>query len=237
MSPAALLGLALFATPPDLGQGRVYDPLDTTDQSALAKQLLLHVPLLEVELEPTTDNLLQENPRTGYAAVLSPSRVICLSFLVKDAKKVTLVGPKGRVEARVLYADDETRVAMLKPEGDIARAGLVPVSGWVPPSAREVDMPVFALVSTLELAGVAQGVLTQLGKLEEYEGFLRVDLKLHRGMPVFDQRARLLGFSRVVAWDTDRFMIVPPEKLRATKTATGAARPPQRTETTPWWAK
>lgn len=238
MSALALLTLAL-AAPPALEPGRVYDPVSTQDQEDLAARLRLHVPLVEAKLPDTPDTLTQENPRTGYAAVLSQARVVCLSFLVKDAEAVTLVGPKGKVPAEVLFVDHEARVAMLRPKAPLKSAGLYPVTGWVPPNEREVDMWLFALVSTLDLAGVTQGVLTHNAELREYGGFLRTDLKLERGMPVFDRRARLVGFSRVVAWDQDRFMIVPPEKVRSAKTSTAASARPLRPKKKPrpWWSK
>ena len=85
-------------------------------------------------------------------------------------------------------------------------------------------MNVFALVSTDEHAGVVHGVVTHTGAMAEYEGHPRVDLKLAGGMPVFDERARLIGYSRVVAWDVDRFMLVPYEKIVSARTSTPRRR-------------
>lgn len=225
--------------PPELDAARVYDPMSTADQEAMAKRLLLHVPLLEITIDEAQDTVFGENPRTGYAVVLSDRRVACLSHLLQGALSVTLVGPKGRLPARVLLVDHERRVGILEPQGDLHKIGLYPITGVVPKKQREVDMTLFALVSTLELAGVSQGVLTHQGTLIEYQGFPRVDLKLDRGMPVFDRRARLVGYSRVVAWDVDRFMIIPPEMIQAARTSSAArARPaPPKKASRPWWAK
>jgi len=239
------LGLALCASlivgaaPPALESNRVYDPMSTADQEAMAKRLLLHVPSLEIEVDDAHSTVWAENPRTGYGVVLSPRRVVCLSHLVQGATHVTIVGPKGRGPAQVVLLDHERRVAILEPKVALHSLGLLPVAGVVAKPERSVDMPVFALVSTLDLSGVSQGVLTHLGTLQEYQGFPRIDLKLTRGMPVFDQRARLLGYSRVVAWDTDRFMIIPQEMIQAARTSSAArAQPaPPKKESRPWWAK
>ncbi|MCA9553240.1 MAG: hypothetical protein KC933_24605 [Myxococcales bacterium] len=249
MIAASLVCLAALASPPppppakaagpaELARTAPYDPLDASDQEAMAKRLLLHVPMLQVAVKDT-GAVLGENPRTGYGVVLAEDRIIALSFLVQDASAVTLVGPKGHGPAKVAVVDHERRVAVLVPEVPLASLGLYPVKGVVPKRERVVDMSVFALVSTLELAGVAQGVLTDTGDQEELEGHPRVDLTLERGMPVFDARARFLGYARAVAWDRDRRMLVPPEQIKAARTATAAPpRPPtQKTPSRPWWAR
>jgi hypothetical protein len=243
---APLLALALLGAPPppgplpeELARTAPYDPMSSADQEALARRLLLHVPLLQVHLKET-GAVEAENPRTGYGVVLAEGVVVALSFLLQDAASVTLVGPKGRGPARVALVDTPRRVAVLVPEVPLAQLGLYPVAGEVPATERALDMPVFALTATLDLSGVLQGVLTELGEQLELEGHPRSDLVLERGMPVFDARARLVGYARAVAWDRDRSMLVPPEKIKAARTATAAPpRPPptQRTARPPWWAR
>lgn len=235
---AALLSVA--ARPPaSFEPQRSYDPLNAVDQEAMARRLLLHVALLEIEISDKDMTVWGENPRTGYGAVIAKDRIVCLSTLLQGASKITIVGPKGRQSATVLLKDDKRRVAILKPEGDLQQSGLYPTMGSVPLAERKVDMTAFALVSTLDLAGVSQGVLTHRGVLREYQGHPRIDLKLIRGMPVFDRRARLLGYSRVVAWDVDRYMLISPEQIQSARTSTAAPQRPtrQRNDKRPWWGK
>ncbi len=232
--------LCLAATPPpSFEPERIYDPLNTVDQEAMARRLLLHVALLEIQINDSSMTVWGENPRTGYGAVIAKDRIVCLSTLLEGASKITIVGPKGRQSAKILMKDEQRRVAILAPDGSLDASGLYPVTAMVPLGQRKVDMTAFALVSTLELAGVSQGVLTHRGVLREYQGHPRIDLKLTRGMPVFDRRARLLGYSRVVAWDTDRYMLISPEQIRSARTSTAAHPPPaqQKNDKRPWWGK
>lgn len=241
MKAAAVLALALAAAPPT-PRGRVYDPLDTADMEAMAKRLLTHVALLEIRLAERGATLWAENPRTGFAAVLPDGRLLALSHLLDDAERITVIGPKGRTDAKVALRDDDRRVAVLTVDRPLPRLGLAPVVGWVSKGERRAGMDVLALVSTLDLAGVSRGVLTHEGTLKEYGGYPRIDLKLTRGMPIFDVQARLLGFSRVVAWDTDRYMFVPKEKVDAALAAPAAAkaaakREAKAAEAAPWWVR
>ena len=56
-------------------------------------------------------------------------------------------------------------------------------------------------------------------------------------MPVFDARARFIGYSRTVAWDRDLQMLVPPDKISAARTATRSEGDPKPVKPSPWWGR
>ena len=204
---------------------KIYSPWRLEDLEALAEVLKKHVAL--VEIEPTIPHdieTLDEPTRQGYGVVIGPRRIAMLSFLAEGARTIRVSGPRGRpLEAQLLVYDIERRVAVLETRAPLKRAGLEPAP-FAPRQDRQIDQSIFALVSTLPQSGVLHGTLTDLGEVEELDGIPHIDLRLVRGMPVFDERARLVGFSRTVAWDLDPFMIVPAEKILSAESATAAAR-------------
>lgn len=232
--PLIALALALSAAPPPAT--KVYTPLVTGELDQLAQVLRRRVAYFEVKAK-APESPLSPEPINGWGAPIDENLVVILAHVVKDATSVTVIGPTGRTSAEVVLIDLERRVAIVKTKRPVKAIGLEVVRPS-PPAERKTDMNVFALVSTDEHAGVVHGVITHTGEMKEYEGHPRVDLRLAGGMPVFDDRARYIGFSRVVAWDADRYMIVPYEMIVSARTSTGAAASPAaQTPRRPWWGK
>lgn len=242
MSPLPLLAVLLLPGAPPAGKGepRVFDAFQLEDQEKLARVLREHVAELEVEVPRRPDAPLEDDRRDGYGVVLEPRRLAVLSFIVEDALRVSVRGPTGRaLEGKVVLFDQERRVAIVETARPVSEVGLVPAA-ISPIEGRQVDLVVFALTNTGPEATVVQGVITHVGDEPEYEGHHRVDLELNLGMPVFDDRARFVGYARQVAWDRDKRMLITPEQIRAARTATGAkdragARGSQATR--PWWGR
>ncbi|MEO1337446.1 MAG: hypothetical protein AAFV29_17510, partial [Myxococcota bacterium] len=132
--------------------------------------------------------------------------------------------------------DTPRRVALFRTEKPLASIGLKS-SQPLDRDKRQVDADVFALVNTDPGAGVLQGVITQVGREPEYEGHPRTSLELSFGMPVFDAYTRWVGFARAVAWDRDRQMLIPPDKVRLARTATAAPAAAPEKPSRPWWAR
>lgn len=213
----------------------------TEDLHELAKVLKRRTAYLEVKLEPVPDQPLAEKERTGFGVVLEPKLVATNYFVLERAAEVWVIGPKQiRVRGSVVLEDVKRRVALIRTEKDLSETGLVPAEP-LPQKARKIDLTVFALVSTQDLAGVVSGVLTDTGATPELEGHPKTSLALHVATPVFDGNLRFVGFARAVAWDQDKLLLVPPEMISEARTATAAAAERQekarRRDTRPWWAK
>lgn len=242
MRSIAILLLVLSARPalaeePD----RHFGAERTEDLHELARLLKRHTAYLEVKLEPIEDQPLAEKQRTGFGVVLEPTLVATNYFVVERAAEVFVLGPEHRrIRGEVVLADVKRRVALIRAERDLAETGLFPAEP-LPKKEREKGLTVFALVSTRELSGVVDGVLTDTGAAPELEGHPRTSLALHLSMPVFDGDLRFVGYARAVAWDPDKLMLIPPEKISEARTATAAAAArrakEQQKDTRPWWGK
>lgn len=226
----ALLTATLIAQAP-------FDPARIDAMQRMADRLRTHVAYLDIELPAEPGQPLAETSRDGFGVAWGPNRVLCLSFLVDGAANVTVRGPRGTVAARVILADVERRVAILETASPLVGIGLVSAPA-APQTSRAIDAPVFALVGTTVESHVLIGHVLDEGTLAELQGHPRISLKLLRGMPVFDDRARFVGYSRAVAWDRDTAMIITPEHVRAAATATTArALPPKAPREEPWWVR
>ncbi len=234
MKRLALLFLLLATTAH--AEERRYRSLVSRDMDALSSVLRRHVAYLTIEPK-RGDSPISPVARNAYAAVLEPQRLVALAHLVDDADAIHVKGPKGSLVAKVVLMDKKRRVAILETTAGLDTIGLFPAPRST--AERKIDMELFALISTEGESGVLHTVLTHKGDIPEYEGHPRIDLKLTAGMPVFDDRAHLFGYSRVLAWDSDRFMVVPLEKVDAARTSTGAAAapPPPKAPEKPWWAR
>ena len=168
--------------------------------------------------------------------MIDPVTVATVAQLCTDASSVQVIGPKGRLAAKVRLLDLERRVALLRTEAPLARVGLE-VSRPLAVDERTEDAEVFALVNTDPGAGVVHGVITQVGQEPEYEGHPRTTLDLSFGMPVFDAYARWVGYARTVAWDRDRHMLIPPDKITLARTSTAPRVKAPETPKRPWWAR
>ncbi|MBK6683519.1 MAG: hypothetical protein IPG45_03535 [Deltaproteobacteria bacterium] len=237
MNPAPLLLFSLVVVAAPSGPRR-YSQLAIKDMEELAPVLRSQVAEIRIELFPDGP-IIGEEERIGYGVPWGERRVVLLAPLLDRAKKVWIKGPKGELPAQVILMDPVRRVAILETKVPLLQVGLrnVPVREK---RERKVDDEVFALVSTAQESGVVYGVITQDGTDPEYEGHPRIDLKLDSGMPVFDDTARFVGYSRVVAFDQDRFMLITPEMIRGAQTATASAfrKPaPEDGKKRPWWAR
>jgi hypothetical protein len=235
MRAAALVALlAIGAAPP---KPRVFHPSSMHDLEDLVPVLRSHVAYVEAEVDKHAD--LEESAHDGFGAVLDARHVVTLSFNVENARRVHVSGPAGPpLAAHIVLDDMERRVAILETEAPLSSIGLSPVT-MAPREDRKLDADVFALTTTRPEATIVHGVLIYAGDDPEYGGHHRVDLKLNHGMPVFDDRARLVGYSRAVAWDKDALMLVTPELIAAARTSTGASGPADRKPASkkPWWSK
>lgn len=242
--PLLITAIALASSPAALAAPakpeRIYKPAALADLQALVPVLRTHVAHLEVEVAPSSDDPLRETERDGYAVVLDPHRLAVLSFTVENAKRIMISGPGDkRIPGLVVLSDVERRVAIIESKIALSQAGLVPAP-IAPLASRRIEDDVFALVFSGQEATVMHGVFVYVGDDPEYGGHHRVDLKLARGMPVFDSRARFVGYARAVAWDKDPLMIVTPEMIQAARTATGAAARDSaspKKSARPWWSK
>lgn len=225
---SALLALLLAADP------RPYDPSSVASMDALAIRLRRHV--AEVEVVLPAEPPLSAEERSGYAAILGPSTLACLGPLVNGAARVEVRGPGGALHATVRLVDLERRVAILESEAPLARVGLE-VPEAAPLSSLALDAPIFAMVATSKEAHVMNGVILDAGEAPELEGHPRISLRLEQGMPVFDDRARLLGYARTGALDKDRALIVTLAHVREARTASASATPRASASSRPWWAK
>lgn len=209
---------------------------DTDDLDRAARRLRRHVAYITAALKTDEDDPLEPETADGYALATGPRALVCQAFLVKDAEKIQVEGPKGTLEVEIEALDVDVRVARLVSKEPLASVGLYPATES-PASDREVGMDLIALVSTLPGASVVSGELTELGDGVGLDGNLRSSLRLTRGMPAFDTRLRWVGLARVVAWDPDRSLLIPPELTRIEKKAPRAEPPPAAEPERPWWAR
>ena len=232
--------LLIAAAPPG---PKLYQSGEMRDLEAILPVLKKYVAYVRVEAKAKDSGPLEGEERDGFGVVLDQNKIALLCFITTDADKITVEGTNGkRSEAKVVLYDAERRVAILESKLPLKTLGLEPAP-IAPKDARKLDGEVFALTTTGIEAAVLHGVFTYVGDEEEYGGHSRVDLLLERGMPVFDHAARFVGFSRNVAWDKDRQMLVTPEMIRDARTSTGAAtmkspaNEPQQPAKKPWWSK
>lgn len=228
MRSSALLCLALLGLPRHASAQpeRPLDPSDHQDRERMATILLRRVAHVVAKPRPRKTDAFRHERRDGFGVAVGPRRVVCLSFIVERAESVTVRGPNGqKAGAKVILYDVERRVAVLEPDRDVAALGLEVVTPARAPE-RSLDQPLFALSATVE-PFLLDGVLTDVGAADELEGLLMSDLKLAGGMPVFDDRARFVGYSRAVEWDQNRLLLISPEVIEAARTAT---RTPARGE-------
>ncbi len=251
MSLVGYLVLSLAAAGP-AKKLRRYDPLATTDRAELTKKLKTHVAHVQVKL-PTEENVTRWGAeQSGFAVVLEPKLLAVQSFVVDKASSIRVQGPQGTLPVRVVLDDRKRRVTLLRSDQPLRSIGLVPA----PTKKRSKlarDQVVFSLISTVAEATVLDGAIVDPGEMPEYEGHPRIDLKLKNGMPVFDEYAQFVGYARWVAWDVDKFMIVPIDHIQAARTATQAAARKKVAPSTdcaeakfgqkcrpahvPWWSK
>lgn len=218
-----LLAAVLLASPARAEEApRIYEWINASDREALAAELFTRVAYLEVSVERDPDQPAMPARRDGFGAVIAPRRVAALSFVVEKAARVRVNGPKGHLDGAVILEDVERRVAIVETKEPLSKIGLFP-SETVPAAGFERNATVFALVSTTGQAGVVNGVVTAPVADPGLDGHLKISMKLAYGMPVFDTRARLVGYARAVAWDAFKDLLVTTEMIEAARTATAAA--------------
>ncbi|MBI4820080.1 MAG: trypsin-like peptidase domain-containing protein [Deltaproteobacteria bacterium] len=183
------------------------DSMDVESISKLTSRLRPHVATLEVARKGAA--FAAEDDLTGYGVVIGDRLVAAQCFLVRGAESIRITGTKERrLDAQVVRFDLERRVALLETKQDLSTIGLRPAK-IAPRASRIEEMPVYALTDTGDEPGVLSGMVSDEGDLDEYAGNTRTTLELKGGMPVFDGRARFVGYARFVSWDVDRFMLVP----------------------------
>jgi hypothetical protein len=217
-----------------------WDPQRAEHLHQLGELLKKHTAYLDVKVKPDPRQPLSEKERNGFGVVLADDLVATNYFVVESAEAVTVSGPKHvAIAGKVVLRDAERRIALIRTDEKLDRTGLVPAKP-LEKKDRKPETDVFALVSTLDFSGVVSGEITDIGSSPEVEGHPKTTLELYSAMPVFDSELRFVGFARTVAWDKDKSMLVPPEMIKAARTATSAAAKkasePQK-ETRPWWAK
>ena len=233
------LGVLVVVTPTSAegAKPRIYSVLDSQDLSDAAKVLRRRVAYVDAKHPIPEGQPLLGGQMDGWSVVTDTHEIICQALLVAGAEDIWIQGPKGRTKATITVLNRRLRWARLRTQRPIHELGLEPA----PPSPageRKVGMHVFALVSTRPGSGVITGVLTEEGVAEHLEGHPRTDLKLVRGMPVFDEQMRWLGVTRASAWDADPFLIIPPEMTRQSPPPPRQSPPPPPKERErPWWAR
>lgn len=214
----ALLGL-LLCVRASASPERPIDPSNHDDRERMAAILLKRVAHISARPAPRPSDAFRNELQDGFGVAIAPRRVVCQSFIVHRAEKITIRGPNGKKSpARVLLYDVERRVAILEPEADVQTLGLEVVT-IARAADRAMDQPLFALSATIE-PYLLDGVLTDTGEAAELEGLLLSDLKLSRGMPAFDDRGRFVGYARAVEWDQNRLLLISGEVIAAARTAT-----------------
>lgn len=250
----ALALAALIAAAPTPAAKKIYRANELGDLEAIMAVLKKHVAYVKIEAINAESGPLEPEQRDGFGVPIDDRKIALLAHLLTDAKKITVQGANGReTEAKIVLYDLERRVAILEAARPLRDLGLI-APEVAPKPTRKLDEEVFALTTTGDDAAVLHGVFVYVGEEEEYGGHSRIDLKLERGMPVFDRTARFIGYSRNVAWDKDRQMLITPEMIKEARTATGAAsetrrgNDPRRShpgamdsrrsqDAKPWWSK
>jgi hypothetical protein len=217
-----------------------WDPQRAEHLDQLGALLKRHTAYLEVKVKSEPRQPLAEKERNGFGVVLEDKLVATSYFVVDKAERVFVIGPERRkIEGRIVLADVQRRIALIRTDTSLATTGLAPAK-ILEKADRKPEADVFALVSTLDFAGVVHGIMTDTGSSPEVEGHPRTTLELYYAMPVFDAELRFVGFARTVAWDRDKTLLVPPDMITEARTATTAAAKQAkepRKETRPWWAK
>jgi hypothetical protein len=243
MIKAAAIAIVLLAAAPPTGP-RVYSANTTRDLEALLPILKKYVAYVHIEVEASEGGLVGGDERDGFGIVLDANKIALLSFLATDAKKITVEGTNRKTsEAKVVLYDVDRRVAIIESKTPLKDLGLEPAP-VAPKETRKLDGEVFALTTTGLEAALLTGVFVYVGDEQEYGGHSRIDLKLERGMPVFDATARFVGYSRNVAWDKDRQMLITPEMIKAARSSTsaeslnrGSREKTEKQNAKPWWSK
>lgn len=218
---ALALALLLATAPPP--PKKIYRANELGDLEAIMAVLKKHVAYVKIEAIDKESGPLEPEQRDGFGVPLDDRKIAILAHLVTGAQKITVQGANGReAEAKLVLYDLERRVAILQSARSLRDLGLT-APELAPKPTRKLDDEVFALTTTGDDAAVLHGVFVYVGDEEEYGGHSRIDLKLERGMPVFDRTARFVGYSRNVAWDKDRQMLITPEMITDARTATGAS--------------
>ena len=230
-----MLALGVAAGPASSADSRPYSALSTTDLDALAPVLRTRVATLRMVIPPPPGQL-SDPERIVFGVVVDPRTVATVAQLCKGATEIEVIGPKGRLKAKMPLIDMERRVALIRTGKPLIDIGLV-VSPPLAVKDRQENAEVFALVSTSPGAGVMHGVITQVGLQPEYEGHPRTTIDLAAGMPVFDAYTRWVGYARTVAWDRDRRMLIPPDKVTLARTSTAPSAPAVEKPKRPWWAR
>lgn len=217
---AAALALALVAAPE---AGRTYDWMQVEHMNELGAVLRTQVAHVIIDIQQPANDPMIPQPRDGFGIAIEPDLVAIQAFLVEDARRIRVEGPNGQtvLAKRVLY-DVERRVALLRTARPVASVGLRVVL-MSPKDARARDMVLYALASTEGVASVIHGWMIDDGSAPGFDGHPQVSFHLSHGMPVFDAQARLVGYTRTVAWDKQGQLLVPPEVITAARTATGTA--------------
>lgn len=227
--------LLVLAAPP-----RTYSSNDTQDLEDIIRTLKTHVAYVTAELKAADSGPLEAEERDAFGVVIDANTIAIHALLIADAQKITVLGNNGKTtDAKVVLNDPERRVALLQTRRPLAELGFK-AAKISPKSSRKLDDEVFALTTTNLEAAVLHGVFVYVDDEPEYGGHSRIDLKLERGAPVFDNQLRLVGFARAVSWDKDRQMLVTPEMINEARTATGAAarKPaPKDPNAKPWWSR
>lgn len=229
--------IALTLTGPSAPDGpKRYSPLDMRDLHVAAEVLKTRVAYLQAQHPVPSGQPLLGGEVDGWALPIGPRTLVCQALLVKEATSIRIQGPEGWLEARIANIDLEARVAHLGTQALLSKVGLQPAVES-PAEGIEVGMDLFALISTQPEAGVITGVMTEVGEDWLQENF-RSDLRLRRGMPVFDAQLRWVGLARAVAWDKDPAILISPEIVRtSSRTRTAPKPPPDAASDRPWWAR
>ncbi|MBX2810613.1 MAG: hypothetical protein KTR25_02335 [Myxococcales bacterium] len=213
--------------------------MQVTDLVRAGRYLRPYVADIDVTHPPPEGQPLSNAISSGWCVVSGQAELSCQALLVHGAIDIQVKGPTGRITAELTQYNLNQRWAKIRTHKSVTTIGLLPARPS-PETERVSGMDIFALVHTEPNAGVLAGVLLDMDPLNESEGYIRSDLQLKKGMPVFDKHLRWLGISRSSVWDKDRTLLIPPEMTTNSTVSITVSSPPTtppKPNSRPWWAK
>lgn len=222
-------------------QAEPTSPLNVDALQNLAVKLRTHIANITAVFPPEPDQPTTDGSVQGWCLASGPSMLLCQALLVQGAKRIEVSGPHGQTSGRVSAYNMAERWAKVVTRRPIRDLGLRPASPCLPKN-RKLGMDLFALVTTDAQDGVVVGALVDIDLALKSQGYIRSDLRLQGGMPVFDQHLRWVGLARASIWDQDKTLLISPELVDRSKAIMPSQSPPTSASTTsghkrPWWAK
>ncbi len=215
------------------------EPLQMDDMVQAAERIRPFVARVDVHLPVPADQPLVPTEHWVFAIPWDESRLVALAPLVPAGAELEVIGPEGSAPARRVDAVVDRRVVLLRSSRPLSELGLKAPKRSPPP---ERLAHLFTLVGEGEGVTVASGQALRPAK--EFGTLIPTDLKLHLGVPVFDEQLGLVGIGRTVAWDRYENLVIPSavlaeavETIEERPSQTEASKDASDEPARPWWAK